>query len=182
MNIEDIFTKDGEKVDLEVNKLTTECIASKNNKFLLDNEGNLSINSLTTIKPIIDILYPVGSIYMSIKDTNPSNFFGGTWERIKGRCLFGVDEDQTEFNTPNKIGGSKYLQRHRHNKITSLWGGDLKTYTSDNGSESLYDLGNANVYKTDRQNGALFVTDYEGTGNAGNLPPYITCYIWKRTI
>lgn len=126
--------------------------------------------------------YPVGSIYLSVNDTNPSTWFGGKWEQIaKGRTLVGVDTSQTEFNTVKKTGGSKYLQKHRHEKIISMWGGDLKTYTDENGSENIYDLGNSNAYKTNRNNGAFFVTDYSGNGDSGNLPPYFTCYIWCRT-
>lgn len=54
------------------------------------------------------LLYPIGSIYMSIQDTNPSVFFGGTWERIaKGKTLVGVDESDTDFNASSKTGGEK---------------------------------------------------------------------------
>ena len=34
------------------------------------------------------ILYPIGSIYMSVNSTNPSQLFGGTWVQISGRFLY----------------------------------------------------------------------------------------------
>ena len=52
--------------------------------------------------------YPIGSIYMSISNVNPSTIFGGTWESWgSGRVPVGVDTSQTEFNTVEKIGGEK---------------------------------------------------------------------------
>lgn len=32
-------------------------------------------------------IYPIGSIYMSINETNPSELFGGEWEQIEDRFL-----------------------------------------------------------------------------------------------
>jgi len=40
-----------------------------------------------------DLVYPVGSIYMSVNDTNPATIFGGTWEKIEGRFLLGTSID-----------------------------------------------------------------------------------------
>ncbi|MCI9084408.1 MAG: hypothetical protein HFH46_02170, partial [Bacilli bacterium] len=52
--------------------------------------------------------YPVGSIYITESNTNPSETIGGTWEEYgKGKTLVGVDLNDTNFNTVNKLGGSK---------------------------------------------------------------------------
>lgn len=36
---------------------------------------------------VFDVVYPVGSIYMSVNNVNPSTLFGGTWEQISGKFL-----------------------------------------------------------------------------------------------
>ena len=43
-------------------------------------------------KKTVDIVYPVGSIYMSLNSTSPNKLFGGTWERITGRFLLAATD------------------------------------------------------------------------------------------
>ena len=37
--------------------------------------------------PLLNLVYPVGSIYLSSKNTNPATLFGGTWTQIKDRFI-----------------------------------------------------------------------------------------------
>lgn len=42
--------------------------------------------------PSLDMVYPIGSIYMNVANVNPGNTIGGTWERIeaeKAETIFG---------------------------------------------------------------------------------------------
>ena len=53
-------------------------------------------------------IFPIGSIYMSVTNTNPSNSFGGTWVLWgQGRVPIGVDTSQSEVNSVEKTGGTK---------------------------------------------------------------------------
>lgn len=70
---------------------------------------------------IVDTIYPVGSIYMSMNDTNPETLFGGTWEKLAGgRCLVNtgyLDDDgsnESERVELGKYGGYKDTQLVNH--------------------------------------------------------------------
>lgn len=127
--------------------------------------------------------YPVGSIYISINNVNPSTLFGGTWVSFaSGRTLMGVDTAQSEFNSVQKTGGSKNLQAHTHT-IGNLF------MAQGSGSLLLNDRSCDNIVAADNaihgNNGEIWSgtksTGSSGAGNSQNLPPYITVYFWKRT-
>lgn len=126
------------------------------------------------IKINVDLVHPVGSLYFSTDPTNPSQIFGGTWIAWgAGRVPVGVDMSDSNFNSVEKIGGSKYLQEHRHNYLTTTL-----TYNDyiDGGAVVAIPKGSTNkaIYK-------ISGTPDVPYANSGNLQPYITCYMWKRT-
>ena len=136
-------------------------------------------------------VWPVGSIYISVINVNPSEYFGGTWESFAtGRCLVGVDASQTEFNTVMKTGGSKYLQKHTHTQKPHYHNFRTNEY---NPVSVLYDSGPNQWYGVGAFSRDLFsaktlgiteetaVNNSTGTGNSENLQPYITVYMWRRT-
>lgn len=159
--------------------------------------GQGTSSDITELKNRLDniwsVIYPVGSIYISTNSTNPAAIFGGSWEAYaQGRCIFGVGGTGTAFNTVGKTGGSEYLQSHDH-KFTAVmdnrngstgasnvWGVTNVTVSRNVGeSESAKTYLDAMSGKADRITIDGF-TSSAGTGSSGNLPPYITCYIWRR--
>lgn len=139
-------------------------------------KDSLSINAVKILLDSkLDQIHPIGSIYMTVDQTNPSTLFGGTWEAWgSGRVPVGVDVTQTEFNSVEKIGGSMDMQNHFHNGLF-VDGTPLKFAGGGNQSAG-------NAFQGIQLNGPnMIYTASTGTGNSGNLQPYITCYMWKRT-
>jgi hypothetical protein len=164
-------------------------------------------------KDLLDLMYPVGSIYLSVNTTNPSVLFGGTWISFgEGRMLAGVNTSDSDFNTVEKSGGSKDLQSHSHSlssgsvSTKSLTGSFLnvavQSSATDISATGVMTERNADGevvgYATSSKsgNGTTYTdgftlnashnhtlsgnTSSTGAGSAGNLPPYITVYMWKR--
>jgi hypothetical protein len=130
--------------------------------------------------------YPVGSIYISIVNTNPSSLFGGTWVAFaSGRTLVGLDSGQTEFDAVEETGGSKThtlvtneMPSHTHvqNSHTHLVGGANDTSTVSGAGNNFVGSANTNsssVTATNQNTG--------GDGAHNNLQPYIVVYMFKRT-
>ena len=127
-------------------------------------------------KEIRDLIYPIGSIYLSVNNVNPTNLFGGTWIAFgTGRTLVGVDTSQIEFNTVEKTGGEK---------THTLTINEMPSHNHDsNGWASVTDgSGKYNVFGAMNGGGKLVPTRNTGGGQPHNiLQPYVTCYMWKRT-
>ena len=149
-------------------------------------------------KSFLDRTYPVGSIYMSVNNTNPKDLFGGTWVAWgAGRVPVGFNGSDSNFNSSEKTGGSKTINiQHNHglsNARAAVGRADSSTstisYTAGGNPHNVYfDRefsywgGIAGVSKHATDTAKIYGnTDNGGSTAASVLQPYITCYMWKRT-
>ena len=143
--------------------------------------GTLKVNNTN----IFDLIYPVGSIYISVNSTNPEVLFGGTWEQIQGRFLLGMSSSYPVGST----GGSKdaVVVAHTHNPAneagyTGFITNSKKAFTvgdmgSQSGSGRYYPFATADFDIS--RNTATGSTGVSGTDK--NMPPYLAVAMWKRT-
>lgn len=59
----------------------------------------------------LSTIYPIGSVYLSVVNTNPGTLFGGTWVAFgAGRMPIGVDDGgDSRWNTAEEIGGTETI-------------------------------------------------------------------------
>ena len=62
---------------------------------------NGTTTDVMTKANFIDLIYPVGSIYMSVKNTSPATLFGGTWVQLKDKYILAAGDTYTPSNTSN---------------------------------------------------------------------------------
>lgn len=157
---------DGTIYDVEPEQYSGQTPLSSANLKKMEDNTEKAINAMALA--ILKAENPVGHIRMETTNVNPATYLGfGTWQLWgAGRVPVGVDTSQTEFNTVEKTGGSKYLQKHSHKIVRSK-------NTFGVGAYPNYQIA------TDSNN-SNYETKESGTGDSGNLQPYITCYMWKR--
>ena len=129
-------------------------------------------------KTLLNLIYPVGSIYMSVSSTSPATFLGGTWERIQDRFLLAAGStyaagatggsatnDHCHFQTVGSDGTASYFTKAGKTpstRVVTVPGTHIVT------SENYTDT------KTLREDSTYGAT-------ISIMPPYLAVYVWKRT-
>ena len=134
---------------------------------------------------MIDKIYPVGSIYVSVNSTSPATLFGGEWEQIKDTFLLACGDSYENGETggeaehtltvdeiPAHSHGLEYSTDNGTTYADATIGKDGATTGASNfgGSQSIEALASyqARIKET-------------GGGQAhNNMPPYLAVYTWQR--
>lgn len=165
---------------------TQSTINSKINTALGNKANTSHTHSSSNITDLVDAIYPIGSIYMSINSTDPSELFGGSWVQLTNTFLYASTTSDVDATTATAGSANAVVVSHNHGTASGyrfmeahqgLEGGDMGAMS---GSGRHY------TYQTTRSDGAYWNTSYT-TANAGengsgkNMPPYMKVYMWKRT-
>jgi microcystin-dependent protein len=98
-------------------------------KKIIEYKKIIDLNNLEYFKSLLlNTIYPIGCVYISVSPNDPSILFGGTWERIEDRFLLASGE----IHSNGSIGGEEMhtltideLATHSHERGTMNITGSL---------------------------------------------------------
>lgn len=123
------------------------------------------------ISRMLDVFYPIGSVYTSSQPTDPGTLFGGTWTRIKDTFILAAGDTYAAGATGGEATHTlteDEMPSHRHQITSRTEAGSYYGYavTSNNTSSTI---------------GTIITQAAGGNAAHNNMPPYITRYVWERT-
>lgn len=153
---------------------------------------------IPSLATIIDLIYPIGSVYINTTNLNPATVFGGTWEEINGRFLLGrsashqigqtggnetvtLTENQMPAHTHTGPSHTHTTPNHTHTATCSSAGAHTHTiprkkvaatgtakYAAQSGATENSGSAGAHVHTITIASGGGSVTGAAGTGNTGS--------------
>ena len=166
-------------------------VANQNNKFDVNYRSifrkKVKFNNVDFFKNLIlDMIYPIGSIYISTNSVNPGTFLGGYWEQIKDTFLLAAGDTYTAGST-----GGEATHKLTKNELPKIEGSFATTVP---GSHNNYTTGVFTGDSSTWSNHTLVANEQSGHDMWGykisfgnnqahnNMPPYLAVYVWKRIL
>lgn len=128
---------------------------------------------------LVNLIYPIGSIYLSANAVSPETLFGGKWEQIKDRFLLAS-------GSVYQNGSSGGSSAHTHGLSNAYAKIGIRT----DGSIAVNDKNvewtaerrtSASTSPLTNQYEETVATELGGNTDSGsNMPPYLTVNVWKR--
>lgn len=146
-------------------------------------EGEYAFTNSVPFKALtFDDIYPVGSIYISVNNVNPSTLFGGTWSQIKDKFLLAAGSTYSNGSTGGEATHTltvNEMPNHNH-------------YVGNGENGKFWLLGKPGPIAPENSQGipnissngriTTFETDSRGGGQPhNNMPPYLAVTVWQRT-
>ena len=120
------------------------------------------------------VMYPVGSVYHSFNTTSPASIFGGSWSALNGQFLLSSNNSiDTTGGEWNHTLSTNEIPSHTHDFFINIQHVDGQSVSGEALTSGLQQGGRRRYFGVTSAN--------TGGGAHNNMPPYITCRIWRRT-
>ena len=122
--------------------------------------------------------YPIGMIVAFDTDIDPNELYGGTWERIEGRFIWGIEDGEAAGCTSGEKTHTLTVDEmpahaHTENGAVMVWNTTIGNVGADPSRKEMVAAGAVTP---------SVATSSIGGGQAhNNMPPYLTVYAWRRT-
>ena len=202
IDISNLATK--EELNNKANTVHTHKISDVTNlQSSLDGKANAdhTHDEYITKSQMLELLYPIGSLYVSMNNTNPNTVLGiGTWTQITDRFLYCANSSGTNGGNSTVTLTVDNLPSHNHTFTGDTATGSVKNHqatgllNSNTGvATGVFQIGEdmrVALQSTDTQRGNGINFSMTPSGNISNtgsgeafsiMPPYMTVYAWHRT-
>ena len=143
---------------------------------------------------LLDIVYPVGSVYITFSDVSPVDSIGGSWEKIDGKFL----QSSSETDSLNSTGG--YSSSIELTLQYCSWYYNLATLSNVDADKALLIFNGNTPVATNTETAVASPWRHDSNSSSANSlapranpmiitkkvswdnrPAYITCNMYKRT-
>lgn len=133
----------------------------------------------TTIDNMINSIYPIGSVYISLTETSPGTYLKGTWEQFgQGRTLIGVGTGNDGTNT-QEFGINTQGGEYKHKLVVDEMPSHSHNYYSPI-VQLVSPASTGDTYGNYNKDYKIASDSTGGDGYHNNVQPYVTVYFWKR--
>lgn len=145
-------------------------------KAMQDGGDAATIGGQTLPAALLNLVYPVGSIYMSTNASSPQTFLGGTWQQIQGQFLLAASSSYPAGSTGGEASHTLTRAELPNEKI------DVEVVFGGSSGSSYYSVQKVGMVSLPPNSADAAFTKPLGSGLAhNNMPPYLSVYVWKRT-
>lgn len=121
---------------------------------------------------LLDVIYPVHSMYITTSTVSPATSIGGTWTQITNGACIAAYKDTSGYTGSKTISISQ-MPRHNHPLVNNLGCG----WEANSSAEDRLYYGRYNSGRILREFG-----DSGSTGEGKDYIPYsYACKVWVRT-
>ena len=162
----------GSKVD-KISNGTVDNFISIDTDGKIKDSGKASSSYLTK-EDLLNLIYPVGTIYTNVNNINFASLLGGTWEQIKDKFLLAAGDTYIAGST----GGEATVSLTQANLPNCTFKGPFHaTVQMAEGSTGYWPL----TYNDQNPLAEVGIASGGSNTPVDNMPPYSTVYMWERT-